>query len=533
MDSSQEYLNYFKDRVKKNENFADFDLQQLDLTDDILNSISEEIVIKYHLLPLDIIDKRLYAATDSIETIKSKSQLEGDIGYKVKLHLVSEEKLKLAVLKFYNIHNLNSGRLRSQTMEEDMTPLKMAILAMLQDAAKKKASDIHLLPQLNGYRVVFRVNGHPYDMSSEHNFTATHNSNIANLIKQLDTSGSADITRTNMPNEGAFYITHGGQDIFVRLETIPEGTGTGNDNQEALFLRLNPQASKTAGKQRRLEDLGYTDDDLVAIKETLYRNPTGLFLISGPTGSGKTTTLHADIHFVLDSRQEPLNVIEIAEPIEIYEDDFTQVQTRKANNEANNLPAEKILEASLRADPDIILFNEIRNSYDATVAIQASNTGHLVFSTVHAADCARTILRLLDFDISKTTLLAETKMIRSQRLVATLCPHCRKPHTLTDQEISALNPSEISAIANSNFEKGQASCPYCNNGYSGRTAIVEYVIFNTEIRDTLLHNNSFSSIQQVLKKHGFKSMWAKGIELVKSGTISVEDLINTVGREEK
>ena len=168
------------------------------------------------------------------------------------------------------------------------------------------------------------------------------------------------------------------------------------------------------------------------IKQVLYRNSTGLFLNSGPTGSGKTTSLHAEIHYVLDNINEPLNVIEIAEPIEIYEDNFTQVQTRRTTNEATNLPADKILEASLRCDPDIILFNEIRNANDAKVAVQASNTGHMVFSTVHAADVSRTILRLLDFDVSKITLLSELKLIISQRLVARLCPYCKKPHVLTE-----------------------------------------------------------------------------------------------------
>ena len=259
-----------------------------------------------------------------------------------------------------------------------------------------------------------------------------------------------------------------------------------------------------------------------------------MFLNSGPTGAGKTTSLHAEIHYVLDSVQEPLNVIEIAEPIEIYEDDFTQVQVRKAANETLNLTAEKILVASLRSDPDIILYNEIRNSTDATVAMQASNTGHRVFSTVHAADCTRTISRLLDFDISKITLLSELKLIISQRLVATLCPYCSQPHTLTEKERRLLTPREMEQVEGRLREKGSAAdiqaCRHCNHGYSGRTAIAEYVIFNTEIRDALLHQRSFGEIQEVLRKNNFRSMWEKGIDMAMQGKIELDELIHVVGK---
>lgn len=534
MDNSEKYLNYFAEQMRQVSQTSQHDLMGMEIPSDILHLVTLDIVMRYHVIPMELAQDKLLLATDNIETFKQKNILENQLNRKIKLEMVSEESLKMAALRFYNINNINATTNQSQSVEEDITPLKGAILAMLQDAAKRKASDIHMLPQQNGYRVVFRINGHTYDMSSSHTFSVSQTNNVANLIKQMDTSGSADVLKNNMPNEGSFYISHGGVDIFIRLETLP--VGNGNDGLETIILRLLPQAGKNA-TQKKLEDMGYTQEDLVDIKNTLYRNPTGLFIISGPTGSGKTTSLHADIHFILDTRKEPLNIIEIAEPIEIYEDDFSQVQTRKANNEANNLPAEKILEAGLRSDPDIILFNEIRNAHDATVAVQASNTGHQVFSTVHASDCASTILRLLDFDISKVTLLAETKMIRSQRLVATLCPKCKRKHILTEQERKVLSNAEILACQDLLYEKGDFStsavCDECTNGYAGRTAVVEYVAMNTEIRDTLLTQNSFSSIQKILKKHGFKSMWEKGFELVKAGSISLEDLINTVGREEK
>lgn len=166
--------------------------------------------------------------------------------------------------------------------------------------------------------------------------------------------------------------------------------------------------------------------------------------------------------------------------------------------------------------------------------MQASNTGHRVFSTVHAADCTRTISRLLDFDISKTTLLSELKLIISQRLVATLCPYCSKPHILTEKERRLLTTEEIKQVEGRLREKGSAAdiqaCPHCNHGYSGRMAIAEYVIFNTEIRDALLHQRSFGEIQEVLRRNNFRSMWERGIEMAMQGKIEMDELIHVVGK---
>ena len=535
-DYSELYRNHFTEQLKQSGQYAVDDLSRLEISADVVNLLSQDMVLQYHIIPVGLEGNRLVLATDTEQTFKMKNKLEGLLGRKVKLLYTSEESLKLGALKYYNIASFKrSGSQHLQNIETDMTPLKGAINTMLQDAASRRASDIHLLPQFRGYRVVFRINGHTYDMTANYEFTESQMTNVASLIKQMDTSQSADMTRTNMPNEGSFYMTHGGQDIFIRLETLPEGNGV--DRLESIVLRLQPQAGRSGNiSKRTLDDIGYTEADLNDIKQVLYRNPTGLCIISGPTGSGETTSLHAAIHYVLDTRQEPLNVIEIAEPIEIYEDEFTQIQIHKADNEGNNLSGKKILEAVLRSDPDIILFNEIRNATDATVATQASNTGHLVFSTVHAGDCIGTILRLLDLDISRTTLLLETKIIMAQRLVATLCPHCRQKHILTKEERKLLTPDEIARCEDKLFEKADsltaANCQYCNNGLSGRTAVVEYVILNTEIRDILLRNNNFKTIKEVLLHNGFRSMWEKGLDMAMDGRISLSDLIQAVGREE-
>lgn len=532
--SAESIQNYFLDQMKKAGLYYNGELSDIEESQELLDSVNADLVVRYHILPISIERDKLVLVTDSDQTFKQRMQIEHDLNRKVKLMLADEDNLRLALSKFYSItgyHQVGRASAQQDIEMADMTPIKGAINDMLQDAAKQGASDIHMLPTLGGFQVCFRIAGHMVDVSTEHPFDVNQIESVTNLIKLMDDSHNVDIMRTNMPNEGSFYLHRGTQDIFVRMETLPVGTV----GQEKINLRLLPQASRNRSAKKTLDSIGYTQEDLAGIKAALFKNSSGMFLNSGPTGSGKTTALHAEIHYVLDSIKEPLNVIEIAEPIEIYEDDFTQVQVRKAANEDQNLTAEKILIASLRSDPDIVLYNEIRNATDATVAMQASNTGHRVFSTVHAADCVRTISRLLDFDISKTTLLSELKLIISQRLVATLCPHCSRPHKLTEEERRILTPEEIDYVEGHLMERGTPqdikACGHCRQGYSGRTAVAEFVVLDTELRDRLLNQRSFGEIYDVLKTKGYRTMWEKGLDMAVKGQIELGELIHVVGKE--
>lgn len=532
-DNSTSIQNYFLNQMKKAGLYYSGDLSGIETSQELLDTVSIDTVMRYHVLPIGYDRDKLVLVTDNEQTFKGRMLLEHEIGKKIKLMLSSEENLKAALFKFYSITGYRQTGAAKKTEDidiDEITPLKGAINDMLQDAARRGASDIHLLPTMGGFTVCFRIDGHMVDVTHAHSFNEAQITNVTNLIKMLDDSHNVDIARINMPNEGSFHLHRGNQDIFVRMETLPVGT----EGQEKINLRLLPQASRNRTAKKTLDSIGYTKEDLLAIKSALYKNSSGMFLNSGPTGSGKTTALHAEIHYVLDTIGEPLNVIEIAEPIEIYEDSFTQVQVRRAASEDQNLTAEKILVAALRSDPDIILYNEIRNATDATVSMQASNTGHRVFATVHAADCVRTISRLLDFDISKTTLLSELKLIISQRLVATLCPYCSHHHELTDDERRLLTPEEIAYCEGRVMERGTpneiANCGHCNNGYTGRTAVAEYVVFDTELRDTLLNRRSFGDIYNVLRKKGYRTMWEKGIEMAVNGRIELNELIHVVGK---
>ena len=518
--------------------YCEDDLLAMDIPEEILSRLSHDMIRKYHLLPIRMEGDVLVMATDSEEPLRCKVQIARHAGCSfVRFMLADKDNLKMAILKFYGIESYQKrsgpSAASEYVVDPDATQEKMKIEQMLQDAAAEGASDIHLLPFSGGIYVHFRVNGHMRDYTERYGFTGSQAARIANLVKQKDDSGKARPDVRNMPDGGSFYVSHGGEDTFVRFATVP--VGSQGDDRQKVNLRLLPQNSKRAS----LDQIGYAPVDLAAIKQALYKYPTGLFLNSGPVGSGKTTSLYAQMRYVCDMAGEPLNTMTIDDPIEIREEKFTQIQVHHADADTANLTAHKILKVCLRSDPDMFLYNEIRDKEDAKVALEASTTGHRVFSTIHAANCVKTIMRLLGLDVSRILLLSEIRMIISQRLVGTLCPHCARPHTLTEQEKSILTPEEIKYLSKPDvrlMERGAPedwkTCGRCSQGVEDRTALAEYVIFDNALRDALLHDQGFQTVANILSEHGFTSMWEKGLTLAAQGRVALDEIISVVGKED-
>lgn len=529
---------YMFSRMKKVGSYFEENLCDCDIPESIKNKVSRSLVMNYHLLPIRMENDTLVIVTDSERAFKVKSMIQETVGSFVRLMIADKDNVKMGILKHYGISSFQQSLAGIAASSEaifdpDATPLKMKVEQMLQDAAEEKASDIHLLPFDGGMYVAFRVHGHMRDYTERYGFTHRETGRVVNLVKQKDTSGQANVNVTNMVDGGSFHIRHGTEDVFVRFATVPIGA-TENEMQK-VNLRFLPQ-----GTQRvTLDQIGYAADDLSVIKSTLYKYPTGLFLNSGPTGAGKTTSLYAQMYYVYDLADEPLNVMTIDNPIEIREPKFTQMQVHHAEVEAANLTEKKILKVCLRSDPDMFLYNEIRDEEDARVALEASTTGHRVFSTVHAGSCVKTILRLLGLDVSRILLLSEIRMIISQRLIGKLCPNCSKPHVLTKEEKAILLPEEIAQLTDPNAqlrEKGRPedweACGQCDHGIVGRTALAEFIVFDNVIRDSLLKDQGFQTVAKTLKEHGFVSMWDKGVALAAKGVVSLDEVIRIIGREE-
>ena len=449
---------------------------------EILNLIDAEQAIKFGILPLGYDDEdNLELLTNSPQTLKSQKSLSRELQMPCVLYFDDGDKVRSGLIKYYNYEGARRGDRFAGVQERnlDSSPLTREVERSIRDAMELGASDIHYLPYSGGIYVQFRINGHLIDYTERYNFTAADALAVVNIIKSKDTSGNADAAKVNLPNRGSYMDRYGDTPVDVRIATVPIGS---EGNNQKANLRLLPQKNTLV----KLDNIGYTKGDLRMIKNTLFKSATGLFINSGPTGAGKTTSLYAQINYVLESAGEPLHVMCIENPIEIKDERFTQVQVREAEQENLQMLAKDILKVGLRSDPDIFLYGEIRDKGDAVVAIEASTTGHRVFTTVHASNCIKTITRLLDLEVSKMSLLSELRMIISQRLVGLLCPYCSKPHTLTEEEIKILSEEEINFLKNVNLrERGSAEevtkCSECHGtGLIGRTAVAEYVIFDMD-----------------------------------------------------
>lgn len=520
--------------------YIDASLVKLNIPANIVALVDKNIAQKYKILPFNYDEEHqtLYIVCNE-DALLEQDEIEDIFSTKlnatIKLVLTDNYNLKEA-LKYYYKVDLNTQSMAHKVQEniEDNAPILNKVKNIIADAIEFGASDIHFLPYKfnNRYsiKILYRINGKNVNHSADYDFTENEIPRISMAIKRLDTSASSDMLRKNMPNKGSFLTKDKlGNDVDVRISTMPMVSG-----MEKVVLRLQQFLSK----QKTLYDIGYLSKDIDIIKNQLKICPTGLFIITGPTGSGKTTTLHAQIGEVVKNADYEKIVVTIEDPVEIYNPNYCQVQIHETEDNATNFSSQKALQVILRQDPEIILYNEIRNKTDAETVIQAGATGHQVFTTLHANDCITAISRLLDLGVSKVSLLNQVNLISSQRLIGILCPHCQREYKLSESDKILLSKEEYNRLSTIDLKQvgtveQRNNCPHCNHtGYINRIAIVEYVLFNDDLKDILYHTSSMKEIKEALKKNKFISMWEKGLDYVVAGKTSLIELYNQVGNKD-
>lgn len=520
--------------------YIDASLVKLNIPANIVALVDKNIAQKYKILPFNYDEEHqtLYIVCNE-DALLEQDEIEDIFSTKlnatIKLVLTDNYNLKEA-LKYYYKVDLNTQSMAHEVQEniEDNAPILNKVKNIIADAIEFGASDIHFLPYKfnNRYsiKILYRINGKNVNHSADYDFTENEIPRISMAIKRLDTSASSDMLRKNMPNKGSFLTKDKlGNDVDVRISTMPMVSG-----MEKVVLRLQQFLSK----QKTLYDIGYLSKDIDIIKNQLKICPTGLFIITGPTGSGKTTTLHAQIGEVVKNADYEKIVVTIEDPVEIYNPNYCQVQIHETEDNATNFSSQKALQVILRQDPEIILYNEIRNKTDAETVIQAGATGHQVFTTLHANDCMTAISRLLDLGVSKVSLLNQVNLISSQRLIGILCPHCQREYKLSESDKILLSEEEYNRLSTIDLKQigtveQRNNCPHCNHtGYINRIAIVEYVLFNDDLKDILYHTSSMKEIKEALKKNKFISMWEKGLDYVVAGKTSLIELYNQIGNKD-
>lgn len=520
--------------------YIDASLVKLNIPANIVALVDKNIAQKYKILPFNYDEEHqtLYIVCNE-DALLEQDEIEDIFSTRlnatIKLVLTDNYNLKEA-LKYYYKVDLNTQSMAHEVQEniEDNAPILNKVKNIIADAIEFGASDIHFLPYKfnNCYsiKILYRINGKNVNHSADYDFTENEIPRISMAIKRLDTSASSDMLRKNMPNKGSFLTKDKlGNDVDVRISTMPMVSG-----MEKVVLRLQQFLSK----QKTLYDIGYLSKDIDIIKNQLKICPTGLFIITGPTGSGKTTTLHAQIGEVVKNADYEKIVVTIEDPVEIYNPNYCQVQIHETEDNATNFSSQKALQVILRQDPEIILYNEIRNKTDAETVIQAGATGHQVFTTLHANDCITAISRLLDLGVSKVSLLNQVNLISSQRLIGILCPHCQREYKLSESDKILLYEEEYNRLSTIDLKQvgtveQRNNCPHCNHtGYINRIAIVEYVLFNDDLKDILYHTSSMKEIKEALKNNKFISMWEKGLDYVVAGKTSLIELYNQIGNKD-
>jgi len=375
------------------------------------------------------------------------------------------------------------------------TPIIKLINGVISQAIKARASDIHFEPYEDRIVVRFRVDGILREVLSQ-------DSKISSvLISRIKIISGLDISERRLPQDGRVSLSLGDKSIDVRVSTLPSSYG------ERVVLRLLDKQSA----QINIEDLGLPSKILSNYKSSL-KNPEGIILFTGPTGSGKTTTLYAGLRYLSDSSQ---NILTVEDPIEYTLRGIGQTQV----NPKTGYTFARGLRAILRQDPDVVMVGEMRDVETAQIGIQASLTGHLVLSTVHTNSAIAAITRLRDMGIESFLLASSLRTIISQRLVRRLCLDCKK------EELASTQAQKLFNLDSSQKVWSSIGCSSCSHtGYQGRIAIAECIQIDNELKE-LIHNNAS---ENAIANHVFKenkSIDDASLELLKNGTTSCEELI--------
>ena len=389
--------------------------------------------------------------------------------------------------------------------DEDDAPIVKLVNSLLHTAVKERASDVHIEPFETDVRVRFRIDDVLYEPTKP-----LPKSIQASLVSRVKIMGHLNIAEKRLPQDGRIRLKIAGADYDVRLSTLPVTYG------ERVVMRLLPRTQDLTD----LEKLGFDSDQLDSM-ERLISRPNGIVLVTGPTGSGKTTTLYGSLARINTTDK---NIVTIEDPVEIQLPGIGQIEV----NTKVGLSFATGLRSVLRQDPNVILVGEIRDLETAEIAIQASLTGHLVFSTLHTNDAASAITRLVDMGVEPFLVGSSLVAVLAQRLVRVLCPDCKSPHEATPEELR-----EIGIDSARDIEVfGPEGCPACNyTGYHGRLGIFELMHVDDDIRALVSQNIDSKTIRNTAMRKGMHTLRADGARKVLAGKTSVSEVLRATEEE--
>ena len=389
----------------------------------------------------------------------------------------------------------------SSASDVEDTPVVKFLHKMLIDAVNMRASDLHFEPYEHNYRVRFRVDGELREIASP---PITIKDKLASRIKVIS---RLDISEKRVPQDGRMKLKIGPERVIdFRVSTLPTLFG------EKIVIRiLDPNSAKMG-----IDALGYEPEEKARLLDAIHR-PYGMILVTGPTGSGKTVSLYTCLNIL---NQPGVNISTAEDPSEINMPGVNQVNV----NDKAGLTFAAALKAFLRQDPDVIMVCEIRDLETADIAIKAAQTGHMVLSTLHTNDAPTTLTRLRNMGVAPFNIASSVILITAQRLARRLCPQCKQPHDVPTEALLAAGFEE-SQLDGSWVPYKAVGCSACNNGYKGRVGIYQVMPISEEIQQIILRDGSALDIASQAKREGVKSLRESGLDKVRQGVTSLEEVL--------
>jgi len=490
------------------------DLEEYEISKDATKTITESLAKRHILIPIRITETDLYVAMEDPLNIFAIDDVKIFSGKEIVPMLANEASILNAIEIHYGKQQAmdaaeeykqeHAVELVPDITEEDANdPVKSApivklVNTILEQSVRHRASDIHIEPYERYIRVRYRVDGKLQKMYD-------YETSLLNaIVARIKITAGMDIAEKRRPQDGRINIKVDKKAYDIRVSTLPTVYG------EKVVMRVNSKEGFTKGK----EELGLFKDDLEKF-EGILSNPHGIILVTGPTGSGKSTTLYTSLNEI---NSEDLNIVTVEDPVESQIEGINQVQV----NVKAGLTFATALRSILRQDPDVIMIGEIRDGETAEIAVKASITGHLVVSTLHTNDSASTISRLIDMGIEPFLVGASVVGIIAQRLVRRLCPKCRERFFATSEEKRVLGLPENEEIS---IYKSKG-CHQCGNtGYQGRIGVYEILQIDHDIRKIINDRGNTDEIRKMAMKNGLRTIRANSVRLVLNGTTTIDEMV--------
>ncbi|MCR5183365.1 MAG: Flp pilus assembly complex ATPase component TadA [Opitutales bacterium] len=494
------------------------DLKNVQPTAEALKLVGRPRAEQYNVLPLQLDGNTLLLVVGDPLDTDMVDELSRLLKVQINVQLAPPDEIKDAIVAAYD----NSGEMGSAALQEifgdgstvsipgndeknasaDDAPIIRYVNLLITEAIRRKASDIHMEPLEKRFRVRYRIDGVLQEVENPPKRLQ------ASIVARLKLMANVSLAEKRIPQDGRIQIEVASKAVDLRVSVLPTVYG------ESIVMRILDKEGLKLG----LPELGFFSDDQEVFMK-IITGADGIFLVTGPTGSGKSTTLYSALNYI---NQPDRKIITVEDPVEYQMKGINQVQVRREVG----MTFASALRSMLRQAPNIIMIGEIRDLETAEIAVNASLTGHMVFSTLHTNDAPGAIPRLVDMGVKPFLVSASLRGVLAQRLVRRICPECGAPYTPSEKELISIG-LEAGDLTDSNFRKGKGCVKCHNTGYKGRRGVFELFMVNEEIQEMIYQNATLVDLRHKVRDLGMRTMREDGIRKIVAGITTVEEVLST------